>query len=183
MVTARSGFNPIGTPDTRFVDTFPVSAGTRPMGKGDAVRYVAGNVTNVEAGMDPGAVFGVVLAVYTTAGRPLTFNNNKIIASGGVGLADVCWDPNQMYSVKCETSVGTTTLPVNMMIDLSAMNAQLGISGMALTAQTSASVGNPFKVIQISPQQKALNGGVQPSGDAGQEVVCMINNHLLRAGT
>jgi hypothetical protein len=152
------------------------------MGKGDAVRYVAGNVTNVEAGMDPGAVFGVVIDVYTTANRPLTFQTNKIIVSGGVGRADVCWDPNQLYSVKCESSVGATTLPVNMMIDLSAMNPVLGISGMALIAQTSASVGNPFKVIALSQQQRVISG-LDPNGDAGQEVVCVINNHLLKAGT
>lgn len=180
-MAARSGFNPIGTPDTRYVMNLPVSAGTRPMGKGDAVRYVAGNLTNVEAGMDPGAVYGVVLAVYTTANRPLTFQANKIIVSGGVGRADVCWDPNQLYSIKCETSVGATTLPVNMMIDLSAMNTQLGISGMALTAQSSASVGNPFKVLAVSPMGEL--GGKGPTGDAGQEVICVINNHLLRAGT
>lgn len=180
-MAARSGFNPIGTPDTRYVMNLPVSAGTRPMGKGDAVRYVAGNLTNVEAGMDPGAVFGVVLAVYTTANRPLTFQTSKIIASAGVGRADVCWDQNQLYSIKCESSVGATTLPVNMMIDLSAMNASLGISGMALTAQTSASVGNPFKVLAVSPMGEL--GGKGPTGDAGQEVICVINNHLLKAGT
>lgn len=180
-MAARSGFNPIGTPNTRYVMNLPVSAGTRPMGKGDAVRYVAGNVTNAEAGMDPGAIFGVVLAVYTTANRPLTFQTNKIIVSGGVGRADVCWDPSQLYSVKCETSVGATTLPVNMMIDLSAMNPTLGISGMALTAQSSASVGNPFKVLAVSPMSEL--GGKGGTGDAGQEVICMINNHLLKAGT
>lgn len=181
MAAARSGFNPIGTPDTRYVLNLPVSAGTRPMGKGDAVRYTAGKLTNLEAGMDPGAGFGVVLAVYTTANRPLTLQNSKIIASGGVGRADVCWDPNQLYSVKCETSVGATSLPVNMMIDLSAMNSTLGISGMALTAQSSASVGNPFKVIAISQQQR-VTSGLDPNGDAGQEVVCMWNNHTLRTG-
>jgi hypothetical protein len=158
-----------------------VSAGDRPMGKGDAVRYVAGSLTNAEAGMDPGAIFGVTLAVYTTANRPLTFQTNKIIASAGVGRADVCWDVNQLYSVKCETSVGATTLPVNMMINLSAMNATLGISGMALTAQTSASVGNPFKVLAISPMGELA--GKVPNGDLNQEVICVINNHLLRAGT
>jgi hypothetical protein len=182
MAVGRSGFTPVGTPDTRYVTNLPVSAGNRPMGKGDAVRYVAGNVTNAEAGMDPGAIFGVVLAVYTSANKPLTFNSNKIITSGNTGRADVCWDPNQIYSVKCESSVAATALPVNMMIDLSAMNTQLGISGMALTAQTSASVGNPFKVLALSPQQRVITG-LDPNGDAGVEVLCVINNHLNKAGT
>ena len=181
MPLGRSGFTPIGTPDTRYVANLPVSAGTRPMGKGDAVRYVAGNLTNVEAGMDPGTVWGVVLAVYTTANRPLTMQTNKIIVSGGVGRADVCWDPNQIYSCVVETSVATTTCPVNMQIDLSAMNPQLGISGMALTAQTSASVGNPFKALYISPFGELAGKGA--TGDAKQEVVCIINNHVLRTGT
>lgn len=180
-MAARNGFNPIGTPDTRYVMNLPVSAGGQPVCKGDAVRYVAGNITAVDAGMDPGAVFGVVIDVFTTANRPLTFQNTKFIASGGVGRADVCWDFEQLYSIKCETSVAATTLPVNMMINASAPNPALGISGMALTAQTSASVGNPFKVIAVSPMGEL--GGKGPTGDAGQEVVCMINNHLLKAGT
>ena len=180
-MASRQGFIPIGTPDTRYVMNLPVSAGGQPVCKGDAVRYVAGNLTAVGAGMDPGAVFGVVLAVYTTANRPLTFQNTKFIASAGVGRADVCWDVNQLYAIKCETSVGATTLPVNMQIDASAAVATLGISGMALTAQTSASVANPFKVIAISPMGEL--SGKTPNGDAGQEVICMINNHLLKAGT
>lgn len=180
-MAARNGFTPIGTPDTRYVMNLPVSAGGQPVCKGDAVRYVAGNLTAAGAGMDPGAIFGVVLDVYTTANRPLTFNNTKFIASAGVGRADVCWDPEQIYSVKCETSVGATTLPVNMQIDASGPNASLGLSGMALTAQSSASVGNPFKVISVSPFGELAGKG--PTGDAGQAVLCIINNHLLKAGT
>lgn len=180
-MAARNGFNPIGTPDTRYVMNLPVSAGGQPVCKGDAVRYVAGSLNAVAAGMDPGAVFGVVLDVFTTANRPLTFANTKFIASAGVGRADVCWDPNQLYSVKCETSVGLTTLPVNMMINASAPNPALGLSGMALETQTSASVGNPFKVIAVSPMSEL--GGKGPTGDAGVEVVAMINNHLLKSGT
>lgn len=179
-MAARNGFNPIGTPDTRYVMNLPVSAGGQPVCKGDAVRYVGGSLTAVGAGMDPGAVFGVVLDVFTTANRPLTHQNVKFIASAGVGRADVCWDIGQLYSVKCETSVGTTTLPVNMQIDASAPSSRLGLSGMALTAQSSASVGNPFKVIAVSPMEEL--GGKGASGNAGLEVICMINNHLLKAG-
>jgi len=180
-MASRNGFTPVRTPDTRYVDNFPVSAGTRNLCKGDAVRYVAGNITALEAGMDPGAVFGVVLAVYTTANRPLTFNNNKFIASGGVGRADVCWDPNMTYYVKCETSIGPRDMPVNVMVDLSAVNPTLGISGMAVIAQSSASVGNPFKIIQIGPFDEL--GGKGSGGATGNGVEVYINNHLLKAGT
>ncbi len=180
-MATRNGFTPIGTPDTRYVTNLPVSAGGQPVCKGDAVRYAAGQLTAAGAGMDPGAIFGVVMDVYTTANRPLTFANTKFIASAGVGRADVCWDPNQLYSVKCETSVGATTLPVNLQIDASAPNPALGLSGMALTAQSSASVGNPFKAIAVSPMGELAGKG--PTGDAGQEVIVMINNHLLKAGT
>lgn len=180
-MAARNGFTPCRTPDTRYVTNLPVSAGTRPLCKGDAVRYVAGNITAAEAGMDPGAIFGVVLAVYTTANRPLTFQTVKNIASGGVGRADVCWDPNMTYYVKCETSIGLTTLPVNLQIDVSAFNTTLGLSGQALTAQSSASVGNPFKAINIAPFGEL--GGKGPTGDGGQLVEVIINNHLLKAGT
>ena len=180
-MAARNGFTPVRTPDTRYVTNLPVSAGTRPVCKGDAVRYVAGNITAAEAGMDPGAIFGVVMDVFTTANRPLTFQTAKCITSGGVGRADVCWDPNMTYVVKCETSIGVTSLPVNVMIDISAFSTALGISGQAVTAQSSASVGNPFKIINVAPFGEL--GGKGPTGDAGQLVEVIINNHLTKAGT
>lgn len=180
-MASRNGFTPVRTPDTRYVGNFPVSAGTRNLCKGDAVRYVAGNITAAEAGMDPGAIFGVVLDVFTTANRPLTFQNTKFIASGGVGRADVCWDPNMTYYVKCETSLGVRDLPVNLQIDISANNSQIGLSGMALIAQSSASVGNPFKAINIGPFDEL--GGKGTGGNTGNGVEVVINNHLLRAGT
>lgn len=180
-MAARNGFTPTRTPDTRYVTNLPVSAGTRPLCKGDMVRYTAGTITATEAGMDPVASYGVVLAVYTTANRPLTFQNAKCIVSGGVGRADVCWDPMMTYTVKCETSVAVTTLPVNMMIDISAFPTSIGISGQAVTAQTSASVGNPVKVLNIAPFSEL--GGKGGTGDAGQLVEVIINNHLLKAGT
>lgn len=180
-MVARQGFIPVRTPDTRYVANYPVSAGTRPVCKGDAVRYVAGRITAAEAGMDPGALYGIVMAVYTTANRPLTFNTAKCIVSGGVGRADVCWDPNMTYYVKCETSLGVGDMPVNVMIDVSAFNTTLGISGQAVTAQTSASVGNPFKVLNIGPFDEL--GGKGTGGATAQGVEVIINNHLLKAGT
>lgn len=177
----RSGFRPARTPDTRYVNNLPVSAGNRAVCKGDMVRYVAGRLTAAEAGMDPGAIYGVIIDVFTTANRPLTFNTAKCIVSGGVGRADVCWDPNMTYFVKCETSVGVGDLPVNGMIDVSAFNTTLGLSGQAVAVQTSASVGNPVKILNVSPFAEL--GGKGTGMEAGQEVEVYINNHLLKAGT
>lgn len=183
MAYSRSGFTPLWQPDAKYVNRYAVSAGTLPLGKGDAVRYTGGRVTALAAGMDPGVGYGIVLAVYTTAGRPLTFNNTKFIASGaaGVGLADVCWDVNQAYVVQCQTSVGERDFPTTVQIDASAQNANLGISGMAVVPQTSASVANPFKMISYSPFDQIAGLG-NAAGATNQGVVVMWNNHLLRPG-
>ena len=180
-MVARQGFIPVRTPDTRYINNLPVSAGNRPLCKGDAVRYVAGRITALEAGIDPGAVYGVVMAVYTTANRPLTFQNAKCITSGGVGRADVCWDPEMTYYVKCETSIGVGDVPVNGMVDVSAFNTTLGISGQAIAVQSSASPGNPFKILQVGPFDEL--GGKGTGGVTAQGVEVIINNHLLKAGT
>jgi len=61
--------------------------------------------------------YGVVLAVYTTAGRPLTFETNKILVSGRPGRADVCFDPNLTYYVRCDASAGNVdTIGQNVML-------------------------------------------------------------------
>lgn len=180
-MVARNGFTPLGTPDTRYVNNYPVSAGTRALCKGDACRYTAGRITAIEAGMDPGPVFGIVMDVFTTANRPLTFQNNKCIVSGGVGRADVCWDPDQIYYVKCETSLGVGDVPVNAMVDISAFSTVLGISGQAIAVQTSASVGNPFKIISVGPFDEL--GGKGTGGVTANGAMVVINNHLTKAGT
>lgn len=180
-MAARNGFTPTRTPDTRYVENFAVSAGGQPLAKGDAVKYANGKVTALPAGMDPGAGFGVVLAVYTTANRPLTFQTTKFIASGGTGRADVCWDPNMTYTVQCVTSIGAADVPVNVMLDVSAANSLTGLSGMSVIAQSSASVGNPFKIIGISPFDELGGKGTGQTGNQGVEVAW--NNHTLKSGT
>lgn len=180
-MAARNGFRPARTPDTRYVMNLPASAGTRPIAIGDMVRFVAGNITAAEAGVDPGAIFGVVLDVLTTANRPLTFANAKCITSGGVGRVDVCWDPSMTYFVKCETSLGVRDMPVNGMIDVSAFNTVLGISGQAIAVQSSASPGNPVKILNVAPFEEL--GGKGTGGNTAQMVEVVINNHLLKAGT
>lgn len=182
MVYPRSGFTPARDPDTRYVNNYAVSAGTLPLCKGDAVRIAGGNITALAGGMDPGAGWGVVLDVFTTANRPLTFQNNKCITSGGVGRADVCWDPNMTYFVSMVASAGLRDWPANVMIDATAVNTTLGQSTMAVTTQTSASVGNPFKVIGYAPFDE-LTGAKATAGSANQGVEVAWNNHLLKAGT
>lgn len=181
---ARNGFRPARDPDTRYVGNFPVSAGGTPVFKGDVViRNTGGSVTAMPAGMDPGAGFGVVLATYTTANRPHTHAANKCIASGGVGRADVCWDPNMTYFVQCTTSVGLADVRSRVNVDATATNNRLalGISSQCVAIEASASVGNPFKIIDVSPFNQLSGKGTGLA--TNQEIEVAWNNHVLRTGS
>jgi len=187
-MAARNGFRPAREIDTQYVGNFPVSAGALPVMRGDAViRTTGGGVTSMPAGMDPGAGFGVVLATYTSiAGnnnRPFTHQTTKAIASASTGRADVCFDPNMTYFVRCETSIGLADVRSRVNIDVSATNARLttGISNQAVAVEASASVANPFKVINISPFDEL--GGKGTGGATNNEVEVAWNNHYLRSGT
>lgn len=180
-MAARNGFIPARTPDTRYVGNFPVSAGGTPLAKGDAVvRANGGKVTAMPAGADA-VGFGVVLAVYTDANRPLTHQNVKFIASGATGRADVCWDPNQTYTVQCVTSIGVADIGRRVSIDASAANSVTGLSGQSVAIEASASVGSPFKIINISPFDEL--GGKSSNGPINTAVEVAWNNHTQRAGT
>lgn len=182
MAYQRNGFTPVGIPDTRFVNQFDVSAGGVPVCKGDAVFRQGGKVTAIPTGQDPAKQgFGVVLAVYTTAGTPLTFSNTKFIASANIGRADVCWDVNQIYTVQCVASVGVGDYGKNVHIDASAANARTGLSGMSVTVPASASTNDPFKIIQISPFEELGSFTAGAGGNNG--VTVAWNNHFLRTPT
>jgi len=185
MAASRQGFIPVGTPDTRFVKRIPISAVAKEVAKGDAVIQIAGLGAAASGGTNPAKFgYGVVLAVYTTAGRPLTFQNTKYIASGGVGMADVCWDPNQTYYVQCVTSVGTSNIGANVAIDVSAANATTGISGMSVDLVASASTNELFKIIGLGPfdnQLTAPYGQTVLNGGANNGVTVAWNYHFLRA--
>jgi hypothetical protein len=181
MAQARIGFKPLRTPDTRYVRNVAVSAGGTPVAIGDAVSMVGGKVTALGAGQDPsnGKGYGVVIAVYTSTNRPLTFNSTKFIASGSDGRADVCWDPDMTFLVQCISSIGTSDFGKNLNIDASAANATTGISGMSIQIPASASLNDPFKLIGLAPFEEL--GGKQVAAPANSGVEVAWNNHFLRA--
>lgn len=182
MAAARNGFIPVRWP-TQYVQNFAAAASTnQSIAKGDAVAYLNGIIVPATAGQDPGLKgFGIVLACYTTANRPFTFNNTKLIASAGVGRVDVCFDPMQEYYVQCTTSAGPSNMGKNVVIDVSASNAQTGISGMGVSIPVSASVGDLFKIISIGPFDEL--GGKDTGGGTNNGVIVVWNNHALKAGT
>jgi hypothetical protein len=183
MSSPRQGFIPSRDPALGYVRNFPAAASTnQSIAKGDAVSLVNGIVVPATAGQDPGLPgFGVVLACYTTANRPLTFNSNKIIVSGGVGRVDVCYDPDQTYIVQCVASVGPSNIGKNVTIDVSGANASTGISGMSVTIPASASINDLFKVINISPYEEL--GGKETGGGTNNGVEVKWNRHFLHAST
>lgn len=183
MAAPRQGFTPVRDPSIGFVRNLPAAASTnQSIAKGDAVAYLNGVIVPCTAGQDPGlAGYGVVLAVYTTANRPLTFNNTKIIASAGVGRVDVCYDPDQTYYVQCVASAGPTNMGKNVVIDVSASNSLTGISGMSVTIPASASINDLFKVINIGPFDEL--SGKETGGGTNNGVEVKWNRHLLHAAT
>lgn len=183
MTTARLGFTPSRQPVPDWIRNLPAAASTnQSIAKGDAVAYVNGIIVPATAGQDPGlAGYGVVLAVYTTANRPLTFNTTKIIASAGVGRVDVLFDPNMTYYVQCVASAGPSNMGKNVTIDVSASNATTGLSGMSVTIPASASINDLFKIINISPFEEL--GGKETGGGTNNGVEVKWNRHLLHAAT
>lgn len=192
MTYPRNGFTPSRQPAIDWIRRMPASAGGNlPICKGDAVYSLNGVLTACTAGTNPGNPigYGIVLACYTTAGRPFTFNATKMIASGTPGMVDVCFDPNQTYVVRCKSSVGGTNIGRNCSIDMSggAVVAALGISGQCVDVVASASTGDYFKLINISPfdQLSGQYNGTSTGtlGAAGQGVEVRWNNHFLNAPT
>lgn len=185
-MAARIGLIPSRQPEPDWIrNVFCSTAATDTLAKGDAVVMVNGICTRASSGQDPtaGEGFGVVLAVYTTANRPLTFFTSKIIGSSGQGRADVCFDPNQTYRVQCVTSVGPSNLGHNAIIDISAANANTGISGMSVDIPASASINDYFKIINIDPFDEVIGGGKGFGGGPNNGVEVKWNNHFLHAPT
>lgn len=181
-----NGFTPSRQPVPDLVRNLPCAANTNGAGqtiaKGDAVASVNGVIVPASAGQDPALVgFGVVLAVYTTANRPLTFQTDKIIVSGAVGRVDVCFDPNQTYYVRCDTSVGPSNLFKNATLVVSAANNQLGLSGHSVAIPASASINDLFKIINIGPFDELAGKGTGGGANNGVEV--KWNRHFLHAVT
>lgn len=179
MAAPRQGFTPIRWPN-QYVQNFPAQASTnQSIARGDAVAYLNGIIVPATAGQDPGLKgWGVVLACYTTANRPFTFQSTKFIASAGVGRVDVCWDPMQEYYVQCIASAGPSNMGKNVTIDVSASNAQTGISGMAVTIPASASANDLFKIVSIGPFDEL--SGKDTGGGTNNGVIVVWNNHALK---
>lgn len=177
----RNGFIPSRQVVTDYVrNVYASCGGNQTISKGDAVAMVNGVIVPCTAGQDPAQYgFGVVLAVYTTANRPLTFQTTKYIASGGVGRADVCFDPNMSYIVQCVTSISPGSVGKNVVIDASAANSLLGLSGQAVDIPASASVNDLFKIINISPFDELSGKGTGATANNGVEV--KWNRHFLHA--
>lgn len=182
MSYPRIGLIPSRQPVPDWIRNVPVSAnGTDTLAKGDAVVMVNGVCVRASSGQDPtnSKGYGVVLAVYTTANRPLTFQTTKIISSAQPGRADVCFDPNQTYYVQCVTSVGLSNISKNVVVDVSAANSLTGLSGMSVDIPASASTNDYFKIIDIGPFDELAGKGTGGGPNNGVEV--KWNNHFLHA--
>lgn len=183
MAYGRTGFTPSRQPVPDWIRNCQASAGGgQTIAKGDAVCRVAGVVVRATAGQDPGQFgFGVVLATYTTANRPFTFQTVKYIDSAKPGRADICFDPNQTYVVQCITSIGTSNFGSTLTIDQSAANPTTGLSGQSVTIPASASVNDLFVMIGIAATEEGAVGGKLYGAAANSGVEVKWNRHFLKA--
>jgi hypothetical protein len=183
MPTAMRGFTPSRDPAVGTVRNYPAAASSnQSIAKGDAVALLNGTIVPCTAGQDPTLRgIGVVLAVYTTANRPLTNQTTKIIASAGVGRVDVCIDPWQTYYVQCETSVGLSNIGKNVVLAVSAANATTGLSGEFLQIPASASQNDLFKIVNYGPFDEL--SGKESGGAVNNGVEVIWNYHAFKATT
>lgn len=183
----RNGFTLIRRNDSEeYVRNYRAQASTnQPIALGDAVSIVNGIVVPASGGQDPGqAGFGVVVGIYTSANRPFTLQNTKIIASGGDGRVDVCYDPFAEYVVRCETSVGPSNLNKNIILVASGANSLTGQSFQSVDIPASASINDLFRIVRIAPLNDIVGqNGFNELGGAGNGVVVRWNRHVYKAGT
>jgi hypothetical protein len=180
----RNGFTLVTRNDSEgYVRNYPAAASTnQPIAIGDVVCLLNGVAVPATAGQDPSLVpFGIVTEVLTSAGRPFTHQTTKIIASAGVGRVRVCYDPMAEYVVRCETSVGPSNIGKNVTLVASGANATTGRSYQSVLIPASASVGDMFKIVCLSPFGEL--GGKDTGGGAGNGVIVRFNKHLLQYGT
>lgn len=182
-MAGASGFRPSTIPNSQWMRNLAAQASTnRPIAVGDAVAMVNGIAVPCTSGQDPSQRgFGVVMSIYTTAGRPLTFQSNKIIVSGQVGRVDVCYDPNQRYYVRCITSCGPSNIGKNATLDdtTSLANATTGISGQSVNIPASASQNDLFKIVGLGQFDEL--GGKDTGGGANNGVEVVWNFHAFKA--
>lgn len=165
------------------IRNYPAAASTnQPIALGDAVCLLNGVIVPATVGQDPALTpFGIVIDVYTTANRPFTQQTVKLIASGGVGRVDVCYDPNAEYVVRCATSVGPSNIGKNVVLAGASANALTGRSGAFVDIPASASINDLFKIICLSPFGEL--GGKDTGGGAGNGVVVRWNRQMFRSGS
>lgn len=185
-VWPRNGFTLVKRSNTNesYVMNMPAK-GTgvnQPLCNGDACTRIAGIVAACTAGQDPtNSGFGLVLGVYTTAGRPFTQQTNKFIASGGVGSADVLYDPGAEFVVRCETSVGNSNIGTNLILVASSPSAT-GRSTMSVDIPASASINDLFRLKRLATNADLYAAGIAGSnnlvGGAGNAVVVTWNRHV-----
>lgn len=183
----RNGLTPIRRAQGQetYVYRYPASCGgNQVIGVGSPVALVAGVIVPATAGQDPDqAGFGVVIGVYSSAGRPFTQQATKVIASGQPGMVDVLYDPNAEFIVRCETSVGQTDILKNVTLTGASANNALPRIIQSVQLPASASVNDLFKFLRFSTENDITGPGLGGFGAppaAGGGIIVRWNRHVLR---
>ncbi len=151
---------------------------------GDAVKLIGGFVEAVSGAGEEG--IGVLKAVYTATGRPLTFNQPdngpfRQGANSAANVVDVYDDPHIIYQVQANATAAQVNIGQVANLSAGTGNTNTGLSGHELniadaTAAGSANAAGPtFRIVSLA----AVELGVFSSGN---DVEVIFDKHGLGGG-
>ena len=148
---------------------------------GDLVKLVVGGTVEKDTGTTTATPVGVFMGVsYTDA--TFGFLNRQRWVSGTVAsdaMAYVIDDPDAVFQIQADDTLGQNALGTNAAIVQGAGNATLGVSGVSLDASTIANTATlPLRIVGFVDIE-----GVSQVGDAYTDVLVKINTHALRSTT
>lgn len=180
------GLRPInvlgGQPNSGAIRKYKIaSAYDTAIFQGDFVELnVTGTIVK-DAGTTSVTPVGVFLGVeYTDSDMGFIHKNNWVadtVASDA--MAYVCDDPDMLFEVQADGTLGQNAIGSNFAVVQGAGNATTGLSGVSLDASTIAATGTlPLRVVDYVDKE-----GFSALGDAYTDVIVRINTHFNRATT
>lgn len=130
---------------------------------------------------------GVVVSLYGSDGRELTFNQpdgGVYLPAGSTGFADVIIDTGVIFVASTNTTAASTAVYGNINVSAGTGNTATGLSGHQLnTSSVSTSADLPFKIIGGAPNDSKQLGSATDGFGSGMQLQVVLNNTLLNSGT
>lgn len=149
--------------------------------KGDLVKLVIGGTIEKDTGTTTATAVGVFLGVeYTDPTTKQLFHKESWPAStvASNAMAYVCDDPDMLFEIQADDTLGQNAVGANFAIVQGAGNATTGVSGVSLDASTGAATATlPLRCVDY------VNRPGSALGDAKTDVIVRLNTHFNRSAT